>query len=98
MAAAPSQPRKVGRPIGSARGPTFPSRRGVVPPFAELRERYGYDIVINKIETWDIDEYAEVEIDRISPDWGQGVVTTHTINACTGLTVIDGQILCSRLF
>ena len=26
-----------------------------------------------------IDEYAEVEIDRISPDWGQGVIATHTI-------------------
>ena len=29
-----------------------------------------------------IDEYAEVEIDRISPDWGQGVIATHTINGC----------------
>ena len=45
-----------------------------------------------------IDEYAEVEIDRISPDWGQGVVATHTINGCTGLTVIDGRIRRSRLF
>jgi hypothetical protein len=39
-----------------------------------------------------------VEVDRISPDWRQGVVTTHTINACTGLTVIDGKIRRSRLF
>ena len=67
-------------------------------PSQDCAKRYGYNIVINKIETWDIDEYAEVEVDRISPDWGQGVVTTHTINGCTGLTVIDGQIRRSRLF
>ena len=67
-------------------------------PSQDCAKRYGYDIIINKIDAWDIDKYAEVEVDRISPDWRQGVVTTHTINACTGLTVIDGQIRRSRLF
>ena len=61
-------------------------------PAQDSAERYGHSIVINEIVRIDPDEFVEVEVSRISPNWTDRLLATHTINADGRLTVIDGQL------
>ena len=59
-------------------------------PAQDCSIRYGGAIALNRIVRWDLEGYEEVEASRIEPDWAPGLLATHTINACAGLTVLDG--------
>ena len=61
-------------------------------PAQDCSERYGEAITINRIVHIDPDEYREVVVSEIRPQWTAGLLRTHTINAARGLTVIDGQL------
>ena len=64
-------------------------------PAQDCSRRYGHSIVINEIKRIDPAEFWETEVSRISPNWTEGLLATHTINASDTITVIDG--LRSRL-
>ena len=74
-------------------------RRGGVwyRPSQDCSERYGQAIVLNRVVRWDHDGYEEAEESRIGPNWWPRLVGTHTINACPGLTVLDGLVMRPKL-
>ncbi len=59
-------------------------------PAQDCAERYGHSIVVHEIVRLDTDEFVETEVSRISPQWTDRLLATHTINADGKLTVIDG--------
>jgi len=61
-------------------------------PAQDCSERYGQAITINRIVRINPDEFQEVVASEIRPRWAAGLLRTHTINAASGLTVIDGEI------
>ena len=42
------------------------------------------------------DEYEEVEVTRIPPDWADGAQGTHTVNQAARVTVYDCDALCRK--
>jgi len=58
-------------------------------PAQDCSVRYGYSVVVNRIERLDREEYREVPVSTILPNWRPNIVATHTINAAGGLTVVD---------
>ena len=66
-------------------------------PAQDCSERYGGAMTINRIVRIDPDEYREVVVSEIRPQWTAGLLRTHTINAARGLTVVDGQLRRRRL-
>jgi hypothetical protein len=61
-------------------------------PAQDCSERYGHAMSINRIIRIDPEEYREVAVSEIRPQWAAGLLRTHTINAAHGLTVMDGQL------
>ena len=61
-------------------------------PAQDCSERYGQAMTINRIVRITPDEFQEVVASEIRPRWATGLLRTHTINAASGLTVIDGEI------
>ena len=45
-----------------------------------------------------MDEYEEVEVSKVLPQWSKNLVGTHTLNHCQGLTVVDGLLRRPKLF
>lgn len=80
--------RPAGRPFFSAGAWYRPSQ--------DCSVSYGWAIVMNRIERIDDDEYREVEVSRILPEWRPELTGIHTINAAAGLTVIDVRVLRRR--
>lgn len=67
-------------------------------PSQDCSQRYGHGVRINEITTLNEDEYDEVEIASIGPNWDKRVMAVHTFN-CTGdLTVVDGLLRRRRFF
>lgn len=60
-------------------------------PAQDCSVRYGYAIRINHITRLTEDDYAEVEVAAITPDWDHRIVATHTINHVEGLTILDAM-------
>lgn len=67
-------------------------------PAQNCTERYGSAITINRVVRIDPDDYHEVTVSEIPPRWAAGLLRTHTINAVSGLTVIDGQLMQRKRF
>jgi hypothetical protein len=67
-------------------------------PAQDCSRRYGYSIVIHKIVRWNTQEYQEVEVSKVLPQWSKNLVGTHTLNHCEGLTVVDGFLRRPKLF
>jgi hypothetical protein len=80
--------------VRSARpaGRVFTYKDGLYRPAQDCARRYGNAIAINRILRWDTERYEEVQVSRISPTWTRGLVGTHTLNSCDGLSVIDGLL------
>lgn len=60
-------------------------------PAQDCSIRYGYGIQVNRIERLDRHDYREQVTATIGPGWYPGLVGTHTLNHCPGMTVIDGR-------
>lgn len=58
-------------------------------PAQDCSRHYGYAVSINRILQLDPETYAEVEVDKILPNWAPHVVGVHTFNPAGGMTVID---------
>ena len=61
-------------------------------PAQDCSVRYGYALVINRVEELSETQYREVSVARINPRWCPGLVGTHTLNSDTSLTVVDGLV------
>ena len=67
-------------------------------PAQDCGERYGVGMKINEIVELNEQRYEEKVIAEITPDWDPLVIGTHSINQVGRLTVIDLEMLRSRIF
>jgi hypothetical protein len=51
--------------------------------------RYGAALTIHRITRLDMERYEETPVTTLTPTWEPGLSGIHTINAASGLTVID---------
>jgi hypothetical protein len=79
-------------------GKLFYWRGALYRPAQDSSAAYGHAISINKIERLSVDEFAEVEISRIVPEWRANLTRNHTVNHAGGLMVIDGLRRVRRWF
>jgi hypothetical protein len=77
---------RTARPAGRP----FEWRGKLYRPAQDCSRRYGHSIVINEIKRIDAAEFWETEVSRISPNWTERLLATHTINASDTVTVVDG--------
>ena len=61
-------------------------------PAQDCSRRYGYAVVINRVDRLSPTEYEETEVSTIPPTWHPNLVATHTFNFQAGLTVVDGRL------
>jgi len=59
---------------------------------------YGRAMSINKIKVLNENEYEEVLVSEINPNWSKKIFSTHTINYSNGLTIIDAQMRRKKFF
>ncbi len=59
-------------------------------PSQDCSGHYGHSLKINEIKIINENEYKEITIDSITPDWDKKLKGTHTINTKQNLTLIDG--------
>ncbi len=70
----------------------------IIRPAQNCSERYGYGLTINEIKVLNEQEYEEVTLESIEPNWEKKLLATHTLNHSGSLTVIDGIRRRSRWF
>jgi hypothetical protein len=76
------------RPAGSL----FREQGRLFRPAQDCSARYGWAISIQEVLRMTTDDYEEVEVCRILPDWAAGAHATHTINHGNGVTVYDCEV------
>jgi hypothetical protein len=60
-------------------------------PAQDCSRGYGYAVRIQRITRLDPEDFEEVTVSILTPDWMPRLVGTHTVNAIDGLTVIDAR-------
>jgi hypothetical protein len=67
-------------------------------PAQDCSKHYGYAMTINRVLRLSTDEYREEAVSKILPRWRKGLISTHTLNTCDELTVIDCQFRERKFF
>ncbi len=70
----------------------------IIRPSQDCSKRYGYGVKLNEITILNENEYKEIEIDSIKPDWNNQVKGVHTFNHNQNFTIIDAIIQRRRFF
>lgn len=78
-------------------GRPFRWRGQLYRPAQDCSERYGGELVFQRVLELTPTSYREVEASRAGPRWRPGLLATHTFNHCPGLTVVDALRLRPRL-
>jgi len=78
---------RLARPAGAL----FREQGRLLRPAQDCSARYGSAISILEIQCMTTEDYKEIEVERISPDWAIGAHATHTVNQGSGITVYDCQ-------
>jgi hypothetical protein len=55
-------------------------------------------MTINRVLRITPDEYCEEAVSKILPRWRKGLISTHTLNTCDDLTMIDCQFRERKFF
>jgi hypothetical protein len=71
-------------------GALFYRQGKLMRPAQDCSVRYGYALALNEITVLSRTEYSEKLVETILPDWGDGLLGTHTLNAADSIEVIDG--------
>ena len=61
-------------------------------PAQNCSNRYGYGMKIKEIITIDEENYEEIEVQSIYPNWKKNILATHSLNNSGRLTVIDALV------
>ncbi len=61
-------------------------------PSQNCSKHYGYAITFMEILKLTEDDYQEVEVSQIFPDWNKDVFSTHTFNSAIGINIADAKI------
>jgi hypothetical protein len=78
-------------------GALFMENGELIRPSQDCSLRYGYALVLNRVEKLSETEYRETPIHHIGPEWQEGNLCTHTYNRTDGWEVVDGMFLPRRL-
>jgi len=62
----------------------------IIRPSQDSSKRYGHGMRFNEIKILNENEYEEIDIGRVYPDWNKNIIATHTFNSAGNLTIIDG--------
>ena len=73
-------------------GNIFTYNNKILRPSQNSTHKYGYGMKINEILVLDENNYVEIEIDEINPNWDSKIIKTHTFNHVNNLTLIDGRL------
>jgi len=79
---------KTARPAGKI----FEHGGKLYRPAQNCSKHYGYGMQICEIKTLTKEQYEEVNVQSIYPNWEKDILGTHTLNAEGKLTVIDALI------
>jgi len=79
---------KTARPAGKI----FEYEDKLYRPAQNCSKHYGYGMQICEIKTLTKEQYEEVNVQSIYPNWAKDLRSTHTLNADGKLTVIDALI------
>jgi hypothetical protein len=71
-------------------GALFYRQGKLMRPAQDCSVRYGYALALNEITMLSPTEYSEKLVETILPDWGDGLLGTHTLNVADSIEVIDG--------
>jgi len=83
---------RFARPAGSL----YREQGRLFRPAQDCSARYGWAISIQEVQCMTTEDYKEIEVGRISPDWAIGAHATHTINQADGVTVYDCEARCRK--
>jgi hypothetical protein len=64
---------------------------GLIRPGQDCSRGYGHAITLSRVEVLSTRDYRERPVGRIEPDWGPGVLATHSYNRDAGYEVIDAN-------
>ena len=76
---------KSARPAGKI----FTENGMLYRPSQNCSTRYGYGFNINEITSLDENNYAEVLVSSVKPNWDKCIIGTHTFNRVNSLHIID---------
>ncbi|HPG41243.1 MAG TPA: hypothetical protein PLP19_08025 [bacterium] len=81
--------------VTSARpaGKIFTWKNDIYRPSQNSIRGYGYGIKMNKILTLDENDYQEIEVTSIEPNWDKKIKGVHTFNHENKLSIIDARFL-----
>jgi hypothetical protein len=72
-------------------GQVFSHQGVLIRPGQDCSSSYGGAIVLNRIEVLTPEEYREVPIKRLGPDWFPGSLGTHTITHSEHFQAVDAR-------
>ncbi len=67
-------------------------------PSQDCSYKYGYATVINEVLVLNENEYKEVAVTKLLPNWSKEVSATHSFTYDNGLSVIDASVKRSKWF
>lgn len=79
---------KTARPAGKI----FEHKGKLYRPAQNCSKHYGYGMQICEIKTLNKEQYEEINVQSIYPNWAKDLISTHTLNNADGLTIIDALI------
>ena len=77
-------------------GPLFMRGNNLYRPSQNSSTRYGYGFNLNLVEILNEFEYKESAVSKVTPDWSEEVLATHTFVNVHRLSVIDAQVTRAR--
>ena len=89
MDAPPSKSREIGCSFSACGRTFFWKGKALYRPSQDCSGRYGSAMVINRIDQLTPDVFQETIVARVEPRWRRGLSGMHTLNSCSGLTMID---------
>ncbi len=76
---------RTSRPAGNF----FVQNNKLYRPSQDCSVTYGYAANINEVLVLNEEDYAEICVEKILPDWGEDAVAVHTFSRCEELSVVD---------
>lgn len=73
-------------------GKIFSYENRMFRPSQNCSKHYGYGMKINEILVLNQEDYQEIIVESIYPNWSKDLVSTHTINNYNQITIIDAII------
>jgi len=78
-------------------GALFVENGELIRPSQDCSLRYGYALVLNRVEALSESEYRETPVCHIGPEWQKGNLCTHTYSRTDDWEVVDGMFLPRKL-